>query len=466
MLTMENREARLRLVWNADHLGGEKSKETSNAVCIGTKQGRRGMESVSLSEEGLNRGLYISGKPRTGKSTAILNLVLDDFRQGRAAAVIDPHGELITAILRHVRLDNAQDEQRVVVVDPCNLDRPIGIDLLDARDQFEEDLAIQFMIELIERITPPFARGPVLYQGVRNSMRLVFDYGGRLTDIPELLTNRAFRLSRVAAASDPWLYRYWSSIFPDLAKSTDDGGFVSYVTSKFSQFLEDRCLRNIFGQRGGLDFGRALESGELLLFDLRRGRLGNLNSQFLGMVILHSIERAVMRRSAGRQDSRDPASLPFRLYIDEVHEFDVENLRRMITAFPKHNAAVVMANQSLADLGQELQRAIMGSVSTFLMLRQGADCASVLETLTQPRFDARDLARLSDHEAVVRSDDLPPPRTERVALNPPPPHRNRDAEVEALRQGAAMRIGRDRREVEEELSGRIEGAVAPDARDA
>src|SRR6266446_572681 len=268
MATMENRDARLRLVWNADQLRGEKSRETSDAVCIGTKQGRRGMESVSLSEAGLNRGVYISGKPRTGKSTAILNLVLDDFRHGRAAAVIDPHGELIAAILKYVRLENERDEQRVVVVDPCNLDWPIGIDLLEARDQFEEDLAIQFMIELIERITPAFARGPVLYQGVRNSMRLVFDYGGRLTDIPELLTNRAFRLSRLAAASDPWLYRYWSSVFPDLVKSTEDGGFVAYVTSKFSQFLEDRCLRNIFGQRGGLDFGRAIETGEFLLFDL------------------------------------------------------------------------------------------------------------------------------------------------------------------------------------------------------
>ena len=429
----------LRLVRNTEAV--QEPTKVPAAANLGIFEGRSlSRDRLLLDFEQLRRGLYLSGKPRTGKSTAMLNLVLHDFAHGRGACVIDPHGELIEQIVERLPIQHYADLDRVVVFDPANLERPIGIDLLDAKNCFEEDHAIQFMIEVIERITPPFARGPVLFQCVRNTMRLLFETRGRLTDIPQLLTSPAAVMPVLKSVSDPMLRRYWEDVWPPLATSHDGESALAYVTSKFSQFIEDRCLRNIFGQRDGLDFRRVIDQGQLLLVDLRRGTLGSHRSQFLGLVVLHCLERAVMRAPASGRGG-------FSVYIDEVHEFDVENLRRMTTAFPKQQVALIMANQSINDLGDRLGEAVLGSTANFLILRQGLGAASRLEELTQPRFDDRDLMALEDHHAVYRG-DVRSRRSARIVLRPPPRALHDARAVTEIRRAGAAMIGREKRQVE------------------
>jgi len=441
MPNFERSEPRLRLVSNAERPAQTPPRE-SGAANLGTFEGRSlSHDHLLVDFDQLRRGLYISGQPRVGKSTAILRLALHDFAQGRGACVVDPDGELINGIIERLPPRNQADLDRVIVFDPANLEWPIGIDLLDAKDSFEEDYAIQFMNELIERITPWFARGPILSQIIRNAMRLLFENGGRLTDISQILTSPAAVKQRLGAVTDPLLRRYWEHVWPMLIKGGDGPSTVAYVTSKFSQFVEDRCLRNIFGQRGGLDFRRVIDEGQLLLVDLARGTLGSQRAQFLGLIVLHCLERAVMRAPASTRGG-------FSVYLDEVHEFDVENLRRMITAFPKKHAALVMANQSADDLGIRLREAILGSVANFLVFRQGLDAASRLEALTQPRFDDRDLMSLKDHHAVYRGDTTGPRRVGRVALSPPPRVLHDARIVAEIRQRAATSIGKEKWMVE------------------
>lgn len=447
-MAADNSAPHLRLVWDAARRTPVRAPtQEERCAQLGTRAGLHGTEPVGATFDQLRRGLYISGKPRSGKSTVILNLVLDDFRRGRGACVVDPHGELVAAILERLPIRSQHDAERVVVFDPTYTERPIGIDLLDAADPFEEDLAIQFMIELIETLTPEFARGPMLYQAVRNGMRLLFDTDGRLSELPELVSNKKFLNTKLGGAKDPFVRRYWGTVWPDLGRSSEGPGYAAYITSKFSQFLEDRCLRNIFGQRGGLDFRRVIESGQILLVDLGRGRLGAMNSRFLGLIILHCVERAVMRgRIAGSGMGK---AYDFSVYLDEAHELDVDSLTRMITAFPKHNAALVLANQALEDLPYRLRRAVLGSTASFVILRQGLEGARALEPLTQPRFDDSDLMRLRDHEAVYRSGSGI--GSQRVALSPPPPVENDAPTVAALRRLAADRFGQRREDVEAEI---------------
>jgi len=441
------RLGRPRLIWSSDRRHVADARSVPDGATLGTRESVRGTERVLASFDQLCRGLYISGKPRSGKSTVILNLVLDDFRHGRGACVVDPHGELVSAILDRLPIQSQRDGERVVVFDPTYTERPIGIDLLDARDPFEEDLAIQFMIELIETLTPEFARGPMLYQAVRNGMRLLFDTSGTLSELPELVSNKKFLNTKLEAAKDPFVRRYWGTVWPDLGRSSEGPGYAAYITSKFSQFLEDRCLRNIFGQRGGLDFRHVIDSGQILLVDLARGRLGAMNSRFLGLVVLHCVERAVMRGPIAGTAADEVSD--FSVYLDEAHELDVESVTRMITAFPKHNAALVLANQAVGDLPYRLRRAVLGSTASFVILRQGLEGARTLEPLTQPRFDDVDLMRLRDHEAIYRGGSAI--GSLRLALSPSPPVANDPGRVSALRRFAADRFGRQREDVEAEV---------------
>ena len=64
----------------------------------------------------------------TGKSTLLRRLILDDVEAGNGVGVIDPHGDLAEGVLAAIPSRRLDD---VVYFDPSDLERPIGLNLLD-----------------------------------------------------------------------------------------------------------------------------------------------------------------------------------------------------------------------------------------------------------------------------------------------------------------------------------------------
>ena len=73
------------------------------------------------------RHLYIVGQTGTGKSTLLLNLLLQDLARGRGCALLDPHGDLAEAALGF--LPTARGDH-LVYFNPSDLSRPIGFNLI------------------------------------------------------------------------------------------------------------------------------------------------------------------------------------------------------------------------------------------------------------------------------------------------------------------------------------------------
>lgn len=68
---------------------------------------------------------YVVGQTGTGKSTLVLNLIVQDVSAGRGVGVLDPHGELIADILERIPLDRVDD---VVLLDaPDHLDIALSV---------------------------------------------------------------------------------------------------------------------------------------------------------------------------------------------------------------------------------------------------------------------------------------------------------------------------------------------------
>ncbi|MBI2115570.1 MAG: hypothetical protein HYT85_10870 [candidate division NC10 bacterium] len=254
------------------------------------------------------------------------------------------------------------------------------------------------MLDLYEELFLPDHQGPMLHQSVRNGVRLIMEAGGTLPEVALLFTDRDFLKTRLAESQDPWVRHYFNWVWGKMSESSK-GEYLAYFTSKLSSFIEDRMLRNILGQRDGVDLGEFLSGGGILLANLARGTIGDLNSRLLGMILLHKLERATLERSSLEQNERNPVNI----YVDEFHEFCTNSLVKFLGAARKFKVGLTLAHQRLETLRPVIQEAIMGGVGHFLMFRQGAgEGLLALPSLVWPRFGERELLRLPNFHTIAR----------------------------------------------------------------
>src|SRR5437868_182936 len=93
-------------------------------LCIGV---RSSGDFVVLDSEERRRHLYIVGQTGTGKSTLLLNLIVQDLTAGEGLALLDPHGDLAEAALAHIPRERTND---LVYLNPADAERPIGFNPL------------------------------------------------------------------------------------------------------------------------------------------------------------------------------------------------------------------------------------------------------------------------------------------------------------------------------------------------
>lgn len=397
---------------------------------------------VLLDASARARHTLVSGMPGTGKSTALLNLVLDDLTSGTGCCLIDPHGALVDSILE--RCDpRVHHINRIVVFDAAERQRPIGLDLLAASDEHEQDLVVQFFLSLFRGMFLAEHQGPIFHQAVRNGLFLLMMTGGTLAEFPSVFADTDFLKRRLERCSDPWVTRYFQKTWlgqSDFHRSEA----LAYITSKLSGFVEDRLMRSMLAQRGGLDVSLLMAERKVLLVNLARARLGDSNARLLARILLHIFHVAAMRRRV--QDS-PPL---FNLYIDEAHELSGWTMDEILTGARKFGLGLTLANQDVGDYPPFFRQTIFGSVANYLVLRQGKNIDGRIADLGHPRFDQRDFARLADFEAIaVSMAEGSQWRPRKIRLTPPPPVTNVDPKD--IRGRSTQEFGRPRVEVEEAL---------------
>lgn len=413
---------------------------------------------IYMKNEDRFRHFYVIGQTGTGKSSILQVMIRQDLEQGKGLCVVDPHGSLVEDILPFIPRERADD---VIYFNPGDLDRPMGLNLLEADTEAEKDLVALESMNIMIKLFDEEIFGPRIQDYFRNGCLTLMDdpEGGSLTDIVRLFTDDEFQNYKVEKVKNPIVMSFWKH---QMAKTgaREKQEMIPYFASKFGQFVTNGMMRNIIGQtKSAFDFAKVMNEGKILLMNLSKGLTGDINSRLLGLIITAKIQQAAMRRQKlSKEERRD-----FFLYIDEFQNYITDSIESILSEARKYRLGLILAHQYIAQLEgnggkdkSKVKDAVFGNVGTMMAYKIGAQDAEYMAKEMSPVFSDQDLISVDKFKAVIKlSIDTQPSKP--FSITPVNPYTEKgDMEAaEAYKQLSRLKYGRDKEFVEREILRRI-----------
>lgn len=440
---------------NIRWLQARKAPAPTNMPTEGLILGRnfyRGVETmVRIKKSDRRRHVYIIGKSGVGKSVMLSNMIIQDILNGEGVGVVDPHGDLINAVLPHIPKERAED---VIHFNPSDMERPVGLNMLEAKTPEEKDFAVQEMIAIFYKLFPPEMIGPMFEHNMRNVMLTLMEdeqYPGSIVEIPRMFTDPAFQKVKVSKVKDPVVRAFWEK---EMAKTSDfhKSEMLGYLISKVGRFVENQMMRNIIGQgKSGFDFEDVMNNKKILLVNLSKGTTGEVNSNLIGLIIVSKLQMAAMKRAAVPEDQRHD----FYLYLDEFQNFVTDSIATILSEARKYRLDLTIAHQYISQLVRanndtSIRDAVFGNVGTMAAFRVGVEDAEILAQEFAPVFNEYDVINVEMYTANVK---LLIDNTASKAFNMQtlPPQPGSPEMAKAIIELSRLKYGRDRKIVEAEI---------------
>ena len=375
-----------------------KKTKAAPAVAVGHKlvlgenihQGRQ--VTVSLDKEQRLRHMYMVGATGTGKSTLLLNLIVQDIRQGEGVAVLDPHGDLIDKILENLPEERLGD---VILIDPADAEYPVGLNILTCYSEVEMNVLSSDLVAVFRRLSTSWGDQMNSVFGNAILAFLESERGGTLADLRRFLVEADYRKSFLATVKDSEIVYYWLKEFPYLS-----GKPQGPILTRLDTFLRPKLIRNMVSQKEGLNFEKILDGKKIFLAKLSQGLIGEENAYLLGIFLVSKIQQAAMARQSRESSERSP----FYLYIDEFQNFVTPSMASILSGARKYGLGLILAHQELRQLwnqNTEVANSVLSNPGTRICFRLGDfDAQKLAEGFSS--FDASDLQNLKIGEAVCR----------------------------------------------------------------
>jgi len=418
-------------------------------------------QEIRMKNEDRFRHFYVIGQTGTGKSSILQMMIRQDLKNGKGVCVIDPHGSLIEDILPFVPRERADD---VIYFDPSDLERPLGLNLLEGDTWEEKELVALDAMNIMIKLFDEEVFGPRIQDYFRNGvLTLMSDpAGAALTDIVRLFTDDDFAKIKRQHVTNPVVASFWDH---QMAKTgaREKQEMIPYFAAKFGQFVTNTMMRNIIGQtKSAFDIAKCMQEKKILLMNLSKGTVGEVNSKLLGLVIVQKLQMAALKRQKMPKEERQD----FYLYIDEFQNYVTESIESILSEARKYRLSLNIAHQYLGQLeeggsnakkkGADIKDAVFGNIGTMMCFKIGAQDAEHMAKEMAPVFSDQDLINIDKYKAVMKlSIDTEPSRPFSVVpVNPYLEEGDKEA-AEAYKQLSRLKYGRDRDFVDREILRRI-----------
>lgn len=409
---------------------------------------------IHIMDDDRRRHVYIIGATGTGKSQLMLSMMLQDVKEGKGLCFIDPH-DTVREFLQMIPPDRAED---VIYFNPGDTERPMGLNLLDAKTEDEKHFAATSVINMMYKLFDPYKTGivgPRFEHAVRNAMLTVMcEEGNTFVEVMRALTDSRFVQELLPKVDDPIVRRYWTD---QIAQTADfhKSEVLDYITSKFGRFVTNKMIRNIIGQsESSFSFRDVMDNGKILLIDLAKGEIGEENSNFLGLILVPRILMAAM----SRQDTPEEERRDFFLYVDEFQNFATPDFAVILSEARKYRLNLCVANQFIGQVEEEVKNAVFGNVGTKISFRVGVTDANYLAHEFTPTFGEDDLLNVERYHAFVKTivhNEPMPPFSMDTTKDIDAQRKSEDSRVaEIIKEMSRLKYGRDVRLVEAEMARR------------
>lgn len=449
---------------NIKWLQSKKAPAPVNIPTEGILMGRniyRGVETpIKAQRDDRRRHTYILGRTGVGKTELMKYMSVQDIKNGEGLCVIDPHGDFIEDILPHIPKERAED---VILFEPFDADRPLGLNMLEVSNEGQKDFAVQEMISIFYKlVTDPAMLGPMFEHNMRNAMLTLMadsEHPGTIVDIPRIFTDTEFQKYKVSKVTDSVVRAFWEK---EMAKTSDfhKSEMLGYLISKVGRFVENSMMRNIVGQpKSSFNFREVMDNKKILLVNLAKGKVGEMNAKLLGLILVSKIQMAAMSRADIPEDERQD----FYLYVDEFQNFITDAFSSILSEARKYKLNLIIGHQFLGQLTQgagvqgagsnELRDAVFGNTGSMVTFRIGVEDAEVMAKEYAPVFNEFDLLNIDRYNAftklMINGTASKPFNMATYPLDKPTAEQKSTAE--AIRQLSRLKFGRPRAEVESEI---------------
>ena len=432
------------------------AKLVTEGVLLGVNEFRGEQKQIRLSENDRRRHTYVIGATGMGKSVFLKNVAYQDMMDGRGFAFIDPHGDVTEELLSMVPPERIDD---VIYFDPGDLENPIGMNMFEFDSPDQKDFIIQEGINMLYSLYDPGHTGIFGPRGehmFRNAALLLMSdpAGATFIDIPRVFIDPEFVKSKLQYVTDKTVYDYWTKEFPASQKSNDAGEVTTWFVSKWGPFLSNMMMRNILGQvKSGFNLREIMDNKKILLVNLSKGKMGELNSKLLGMIFVMKFQTAAMSRVDTPEDERND----FCLFVDEFQNFSTESFESILSEARKFRLNLFVANQFMTQLTDKIREGLLGNVGTIIAGRVGITDAELLEKAFLPTFNAEDIHKQPNYHAITSVMMFGMPTSPfTMRLLPPMGEENKEV-FESLKMYTATKYGRPRAEVDAEINARLAG---------
>ncbi|PIR49224.1 hypothetical protein COU80_00545 [Candidatus Peregrinibacteria bacterium CG10_big_fil_rev_8_21_14_0_10_55_24] len=430
-------------------------------ILLGINNHRGVGTEIHFLDKDRTRHQYIIGKSGSGKSTLLSYMSRQDIANGQGVCIVDPHGDLIEDALAHAPKERVKD---IIVFDPADLERPMGLNLLEAKTDEEKDRASLDAMQIFLKLFGNEIFGPRIQHYFRNGCLTLMDdeeEGATLIDVPRLFVDDEFQRYKVSKCRNPVVRTFWEH---EMAKTgaREKEEMIPYFSSKFGPFITNTTMRNIIGQpKSAFHIRDVMDNGKVLLVNLSKGKIGDINAQLLGLIFVNKVNMAALSRADVPKEQRRR----FYLYVDEFQNFVTDAFVTILSEARKYELALIMAHQYIGQLvgkteaygeaSSQMRDAIFGNVGTIMSFKVGAEDAEYMAKEYAPVLSEQDVIGIPNFSCYCKLNiNNVPSRPFNLTTIYDETNRNEKL-AQLIKEYSRMKYGRKKVFVDQEIEDRI-----------
>lgn len=247
---------------------------------------------------------------------------------------------------------------------------------------------------------------------------------------------------------NPVVRAFWTGEY-ERWRPSDRTEYIASLQNKLGAFLTNTKLQRILGQpHGRIDLRSIMDSGQVLIVNLSKGRVGESASNLLGALLVSSLQLAAMSRADVPQASRRD----FSAIIDELQNFATPSIATAFAELRKVRCNFVVAHQYLSQLSDEIRDAVIANAATTIVFNVAADDAEFFAQQLGGKVSVQAIRGLPRYHAYVR---LPGAESRPFLMTTLPPAAVSKPRGDLLRRLSRERYGLPVHEVDKLISGLV-----------